>query len=93
MKFLKKLVEFFKKTKQITETVQFKIKKFVQDYKPQIRVLMNILDAIYPAKTGIGKMAKVVDIVCGAMNLEEYSDTIKGYVETECQKIYDELKK
>ena len=93
MEFIKKIVSFFKKTKEVTEITQAKIKTFVTKHKSEIRVFMGILEVIYPAKTGIRKMANVVVTVCNAMGLDEYSEDVRQYVEAECQKVYDELKK
>lgn len=93
MKFLRKLFDFFKKTKEVTEITQAKIKAFISKYKSEIRLFMSILEAIFPPKTGIQKMGKVVETVCMGMGLEEYSYDVREYVEAECQKIYDELKK
>lgn len=92
MKFLKKLVEFFRKTKQVAETTRARIEKFVKQNKKQIRLLITIFEAIFPAQTGAKKMACLVTNVCYALGLQDEAIDVADYVEKECQKVYDEFK-
>lgn len=93
MKFFSKLFSFFKKSKQKIGDVQIKIKEFVQKHKQQIKLFMQILEVVYPAKTGIIKMTNCILFVCGALKLDtEQINLVKSYVEKELQKIYNEFK-
>lgn len=92
MKFLKKLVEFFRKGKQIADTTKARIKKFVSENKKQIRLMITIFEAIFPAETGMQKMACLVTNVCYAMGLKDAANDVADYVKNECQKVYDDFK-
>lgn len=92
MKFFKKLVEFFRKTKTIAATTELKIAEFVRTHKKQIKLMMSIFEVIFPAQSGAKKMACVVNDVCYAIGLEAISQDVADLVEKQCQKVYDEFK-
>lgn len=92
MKFFKKLVEFFRKTKTIAATTELKIAEFVKNHKKQIKLMMSIFEVIFPAQSGAKKMACVVTNVCYAVGLEDISQDVANFVEEKCQKVYDEFK-
>ncbi|MCR5266798.1 MAG: hypothetical protein K6E29_09450 [Cyanobacteria bacterium RUI128] len=92
MEFFKKILSFFKKAKETVATVELNIQKFVQEHKSQIRLMITIFDAIFPAGTGAKKMACLVSNVCDAIGFKEASSDVAILVEKECQKIYDEFK-
>ena len=92
MKFLQKLIAFFVKTKNVAATVVLKVDTFVKEHKKQIKLLMTVLEAIFPAKSGAKKMACVVTSVCTAIGYESASDEVLNYINKQCQKVYDEFK-
>lgn len=92
MKFLKKIISFFLKAKNVAATAALKIDKFIKEHKKQIKLLMTVLEAIFPAKTGAKKMACVVSSVCTAIGYEDYTEDVIAYIENKCQEVYDEFK-
>lgn len=95
MNFIEKIVNFVKKTKNKAENIKAKVENFIELHKGNIKVLMNILQAIYEKGKGREKMENVVKTVCAAAGVaefgEEYADDIADFVEAKCQEIYDEL--
>lgn len=95
MNFIKKLFNFVKKSQKKATEIKGKIENFVELHKGNIKVLMNILQAIYEKGKGREKMENVVKTVCKAAGVaefgEEYADDIANFVEQKCQSIYDEL--
>lgn len=92
MKLFRKLINFFVKTKNVLATTALKIDKFIKEHKKQIKLLMTVLEALFPAKTGAQKMACVVASVCKAIGYEEATDEVLTYVNQQCQRVYDEFK-
>ena len=92
MKLLKKIISFFIKAKNVALTTYEKIDPFIKEHKKQIKLLMTVLEAIFPAKTGARKMACVVSNVCLAVGCEEYTEDVLVFIQDKCQKIYDEFK-
>lgn len=93
MEFLKKIFGFFKKTKEIAETTQQKIKSYIKEHSKQIKVMMSVLEVMFPAQTGIKKMTCLVTNVCYAIGIEEITPIIVDFVSSELQKQYDKFKK
>lgn len=92
MKFFEKLLNFFRKTRDITRSAKLKISTFVTTHKEQIYLIMKGLELLFPPKKGFMKMGCVVANVCVSLGLSEISDDVRDYVEQECQKVYDEFK-
>lgn len=93
MNIFKKIFSFFKKTKNIAETTQQKIKNYIKDHAKQIKVMMSILEVMFPAETGIKKMTCLVTNVCYAIGLEDITPIVAEFVKNELQKQYDKFKK
>lgn len=91
MKILNKIVEFFIKTRNSVQEIKTRINKFVFENKEQIKLLMTVLEVIFPAETGAKKMACVVGNICSALGYRE-SDVVSQYVENKCQEVYNEFK-
>ena len=92
MNFIKKIISFFVKTKQLAATVEFKINKFIKDHKKEILMTISVLEAIFPAGTGAKKMNCLVSNICCALGYENLSEEVTKYVTNKCQKVYDEFK-
>lgn len=92
MKFLRKLFDFFKKTKTTLTTVKANVAKYIAEHKGQIRLMFTILDKMFPIQTGIEKMTCVVVTVCSAIGLDFASEEIAEIVRQECQKEFDKFK-
>jgi len=92
MKFLAKIINFFLKTKKAILTVREKVDSFIKAHRKQIKVLMSILEVLFPAGTGAKKMACVVSNICYAIGYEAAEEDIVAYVEEKCQEVYDEFK-
>ncbi len=91
MKILNKIVEFFIKTKKSVQDIKDRVNRFVLENKEQIKLLMTILEVIFPVGTGAKKMACVVGNICSALGYGE-SDVVSQYVENKCQEVYNEFK-
>ncbi len=91
-KFLSKLIQFFIKAKNVVVTTKERIDVFIREHRKQIRLMMTVLEALFPAKTGAKKMACVVSNVCTALGLAEYTEDVMNYIQDKCQEIYDEFK-
>lgn len=92
MKLLAKLIGFFSKAKTIAVTVKNKVDTYIKEHKKQIKILMTIFEAIFPAQTGAKKMACVVRSICTAIGYEAASEEVIDYIQNKCQSIYDEFK-
>ena len=92
MKFLMKLFEIFRKTKELADTTKHKIEKFVDAHKKQIKLMITVYEAMFPQNTGLKKMACLVSNVCYAMGLDNVSQDVAEFVEKQCQKVYDDFK-
>lgn len=94
-KIIEKLKGLFGKAKALNENLRFKISSFIQEHKTEIRTLMQLLQTIYARGNGSAKMQNVVLTVCCALGLENlgnmYADDVVEFVETQCQKVYNEL--
>ena len=54
---------------------------------------MQLLEVVYPAKTGILKMTNCILFVCGALKLNaEETSQVKEYVEEKLEDLYIEFK-
>ena len=93
MEFIKKIFSFFKTSKEVAETTQQKIRKYIEDHSKQIKVMMSILEVMFPAETGIKKMTCLITNVCSALGLENITPVIADFVRDELQKQYDKFKK
>lgn len=93
MNFLKKILGFFKKTKEMAEITQQKIKSYIKEHSKQIKVMMSVLEVMFPAQTGIKKMTCLVTNVCYAIGLEDITPIVAEFVKNELQKQYDKFKK
>lgn len=95
MNIFERILNFFRKTKTTLEKAKFKIENFIELHRGNIKVLMNIFQAIYEKGNGNAKMQQIVKTVCQAAGAEafgnEYADDIAAFVEEKCQQIYDEL--
>ena len=95
MNIFEKFFTFLKKTKDKSAEIKAKIENFIELHRGNIKVLMNIFQAIYEKGKGREKMENVVKTVCNAAGAaefgEEYADDIADFVEAKCQAIYDEL--
>lgn len=91
MKFIEKIIAFFKKTKSVVATVDLNIRRYVKEHKKELRLMFTILDKLFPAQSGIEKMTCVVVTVCSAIGLDFASKEIAEIVRQECQKAYDEF--
>lgn len=92
MKVLAKIIQFFLKTKQVLKNAKEKVDKFVKEHRKQIKVLMSILEVLFPAGTGAKKMACVVSNICVAIGYEAADEEMLEYIEDKCQEVYDEFK-
>lgn len=92
MKILSKIIELFIKTKSIAASTAMKVDSFIKEHKKQIKLLMTVLEAIFPAGAGAKKMACVVASVCTAIGYESATDEVVAYINNKCQKVYDEFK-
>ena len=92
MGFIKKIIEFFKRTKDVVASTELKINKYIHEHKKQIKLMINLLEMMCPAGAGIKKMGCLVTNVCYAIGLENVSKDVADIVEKECQKIYDDFK-
>lgn len=92
MKFFQKLLNLFKKTKTTVANVELKVQAFIKKNGKKIKLMMSILEAIFPAGTGIKKMTCLVTNVCYAVGLEQITPEITEYVSGELQKLYDKFK-
>ena len=92
MKFLKKIIGIFKKTKTTIANVELKVQAFIKKNSKQIKLMMSLLEVLFPAGTGIKKMTCLVTNVCYAIGLEDITPQIAGYVSDELQKQYDKFK-
>lgn len=94
-KIIEKLKGLFGKAKALNENLRFKISAFVQEHKAEIRNLMQILQMIYARGNGSAKMQNVVLTICCALGAENignmYADDVVRFIETQCQKVYEEL--
>ena len=91
MKILNKIIEIFIKTKESVQEIRGRINQFVLENKEQIKLIMTVLEVIFPAGAGAKKMACVVGNICSALGYSE-SDVVSQYVENKCQEVYDEFK-
>ena len=95
MNIFERILNFFRKTKNTIEIAKDKLETFIELHRGNIKVLMNIFQAIYDKSNGNAKMQQVVKTVCSAVGAEEfgneYADDIAIFVEEKCQQIYDEL--
>ena len=92
MKILAKIISFFLKTKNVIMTVKEKVDSFIKAHRKQIKVLMSILEVLFPAGTGAKKMACVVSNICLAIGYEAADEDVMHYIEDKCQEVYDEFK-
>ena len=92
MEFIKKIISFFKKTKETVANVELKVQAFIKKNKKQIQLAITLLEAIFPEGTGIKKMTCLVTTVCYAIGLEEITPQVADYVSSELQKLYDKFK-
>ena len=92
MNFIKKIISFFKRTKDTVSNFELKIQAYVKKHSQEIKLIMSILEALFPPKTGIKKMTCVIKIVGAAIGLENITPQIENYIETELQKQYDKFK-
>ncbi len=92
MKFFKKLLDFFKKGKETVANVELKVQAFIKKNSKQIKLMMSLLEVIFPAGTGIKKMSCLVTNVCYAIGLEKITPQVADYVSSELQKLYDKFK-
>lgn len=92
MNFFKKIFGFFRKTKETIANVELKIQNYIKKHNKQIKLTMSILEALFPAGTGIKKMTCLVATVCYAAGLESVTPQITEYVTNELQKLYDKFK-
>ena len=92
MNFLRKLLKLFFRTKEIVVNAKLKVDSFIKEHRKQIKFLMTVLEALFPAQTGAKKMACVVTNVCMAIGYEAAAEDVIEYIEDKCQKIYDEFK-
>lgn len=91
MKIIDKIVSFFVKTKKNVQDIRLKVNVFISENKEQIKLIMRILEVMFPPATGAKKMACVVGNICSALGYTE-SDVVSTYVENKCQEVYDEFK-
>lgn len=95
MNIFQKIIGFFTKAKTNVEKFKEKAENFIELHRGNIKVLMNIFQAIYEKGNGTAKMQQVVKTVCSAVGAEafgnEYANDITTFVEGKCQQIYDEL--
>ena len=91
MEFIKKIVSFFKRTKETADKIKLSINIFISENKEQIKLIMRILEVMFPPATGAKKMACVVGNICSALGYTE-SDVVSTYVENKCQEVYNEFK-
>ena len=92
MNIIKKLIGFFKRTKETVACVDLKVQAYIKKHSKQIKLIMSILEVIFPAGTGIKKMTCLVTTVCYAIGLEQITPEIADYVSAELQKQYDKFK-
>ena len=92
MRLLEKLINLFRKTRQLAAEAKIKINKFITEHRNEIRMTMRILESIFPEGTGVKKMRCVVNNVCSALGYEDISEEVTDFVTKKCQEIYDEFK-
>ena len=94
MKFIKKIIGFFKKTKETTSNVKLKVQAYIKKHSKEIKTLMSIYEIMFPEGSGIEKMTCVVTSVCTAIGIVPDSITpiIADFVKKELQKLYDKFK-
>lgn len=91
MKILDKIMDFFKRTRESSKNIKNKINAFISEHREQIKIIMNVLEIMFPPQTGAQKMACVVKNICSAIGCSE-SDKVSEYVENKCQEVYQEFK-
>lgn len=95
MKFIEKLIKFFKKTELTVEEIKAKVEAYVELHKGTIKVVMNMLQVLYVKTDGKNKMKCIVTMVFNALHLSKYTngheEEIINFIEAKCQKVYDEL--
>ena len=92
MNIFKKILSFFKRTKETVAHVELKLQAFIKKNSKKIKLMMSLLEAIFPAGTGIKKMTCLVTNVCYAIGLEQVTPEITEYVSGKLQKLYDKFK-
>lgn len=92
MNIIKKIIGFFKKTKSTVAHVELKLQDFIKKNSKKIKLMMSLLEAIFPAGTGIKKMTCLMTNVCTAIGIEQITPEIAEYVSGELQKLYDKFK-
>lgn len=92
MKFFKKLLEFFTRTKERIEEIEIEVQAYIKKHSKQLKLIMSILETIFPEGTGIEKMTCLVTTVCTALGLQ-LTPQIMEIVTNELQKLYDKFKK
>lgn len=93
MKFFKKLIDFFRRTKEIAASVELNTRAYIKLHSQQIKLIMSILEALFPVQAGLAKMNCLVKIVCSAIGLDDVSPQVAEFVTAELQKQYEEFKK
>ena len=89
----KKILDFFFGVKTTIANIELKTQAYIKKNSKQIRLVMSLLEVLFPAGTGIKKMSCLVTTVCYAMGLEKITPQIADYVTAELQKQYDKFKK
>ena len=93
--FFQKILNFFTNTKTKYEELKAKVENFIELHRGNIKVLMNVFQALYEKNDGTAKMQNVVKSVFSALGAstigDEYADEITEFIEEKCQQIYDEL--
>ena len=94
MEFIKKIIGFFKKTKETASNVKLKVQAYIKKHSKEIKTLMSIYEIMFPAGSGIEKMTCVVTSVCTAIGIvpENITPIIADFVKKELQKVYDKFK-
>lgn len=91
MTIIDKIVSFFIRTKKDVQNLKENVNIFISEHKEQIKLIMSILEVMFPVGAGVKKMACVVGNICSALGYSE-TDIISTYVENKCQEVYNEFK-
>lgn len=91
MTIIDKIVSFFIRTKKDVQNLKENVNIFISEHKEQIKLIMSILEVMFPVGAGAKKMACVVGNICSALGYSE-TDIISTYVENKCQEVYNEFK-
>lgn len=94
MEFIKKIIGFFKRTKETASNVKFKVQAYIKKHSKEIKTLMSIYEIMFPAGSGIDKMTCVVTSVCSAIGFvpESITPLVAEFVRKELQKQYEKFK-